>query len=119
MPYDDLTRTFTLRLVGIGPVPSFKTGKKATINSQTHQPFLYTKKEHHKWMREATASLLSQLRSTTPTSNAGIQTEEHLRSWIASLLPEDDCWTVISELHIVAGRCVPGEEGATIEVRKL
>jgi hypothetical protein len=116
IPSDGI-RTFTLRAAGA--VPSFKTQKKATINRQTGKPFLYTKKEHKAFMTNVTSGFLCQLRSAIPIEDVETLTERQVRSLIASLLPLDDCWTNIPQLHVNVTLCAKGDEGADILIEPL
>lgn len=128
-----------LELKGLGPVPSFKTGKRAFawIDSKssvaiTHNGEIYLRKrglkamarpitlpEHMEWKEKATSLIESQLRSALATIGAGIQTAASARSLIATLLPLDDCWTNFRALRIESELCAPGQEGASIMIERL
>lgn len=106
---------------GLGPVPSFKTGKRGTFET-TDSGKVYarpvTSRKHRKWMQRCIAVLRSELLYGSVTGEGVIQTAARARSLIASL-PHDDCWTVIPILTITSELCEPGAEGATITIIKL
>jgi hypothetical protein len=49
-------------------------------------------------------AIVSALRSAWQTTVCGTSMECPLPSWIASSLPEDDCWEVIPDVHSVADK---------------
>lgn len=110
-------RTFTVTLSGIGRVPSFKNAKRIW-KTKNGKLFLGTRGDVKKWMKSAILSIESQLRSECQTADRGISTELQVLSSIA-LLPPDDNWKVIPEIHVKAVQCANGDEGATIVIELL
>jgi hypothetical protein len=128
-----------LELKGIGPIPSFKTGKRAFawIDSKSATVMAYkgeiwyrkrglkamarpiTLPEHMEWMKKAISLIESQLRSVFQTIGVEIRMAACPRSRIATLLPCDDCWTSFRELVVKSELCAPGQEGATITIERL
>jgi len=102
-----------------GPVPAFKTLKKAAIHRVTKQPMVVSQGKAKKWMANCTASFESQLFCLTRIGDAETLTEPQARSLTASSLPHDDSWEWIPELHVYAKLVKPGEEGAHIIIEKL
>lgn len=129
----------TLELSGLGPVPSFKTGKKAigwldpkSVVTMVHGGEIWIKKrglrimvrpmtlpEHQEWMEKAISLIESRLRSAFQTIGVVIPMAASARSLIASLVPLDDCWTSYREVVIKSELCAPGQEGATITIERL
>jgi hypothetical protein len=102
-----------LRVVGLGPVPAKKNSKMLTRGR------LITKPEYQTWMKRCVQSFVSQYYSNTAMDVGGTVTVRSLRSWIASSLPEDDCWTIIPEINVEAIRVPKGQEGAVITIERL
>lgn len=133
------TPAIILELRGLGPIPSFKTNKRAfawidskSATVMTHNGEIWYRKrglkvmarpitlpEHMEWMKKAISLIESQLRSVFRTIGVEIQTAACPRSRIATLLPLDDCWTSFRELVVKSELCAPGEEGATITIQRL
>ena len=96
----------------IGHVPAFKN-KKIIAGKR-----LITAPRARKWMEQATASILSQLKSLCLTDDDATLTVPWQQSAIV-LLPPDDNWKVIPKI-IVTARTVPkGDEGAIIKLHRL
>lgn len=108
-----------LRLQHLGPVPALKNSKRAILDSQTGQLRTLTEKSVKAWMASATGLFVSQLGSTIRTREGATLTGPSLRSWIASSLPLDDCWTVLPDVRIISLLCQPGEEGAEITIEPM
>jgi len=97
---------------GIGHVPAFKN-KKIIVGKR-----LITHPKAQKWMEEATDSIVSQLKFLCQTDEDETSTEHCQLSSIA-LLPQDDAWMFIPEIHVRVRRVRKGEEGATIKLTEL
>ena len=96
----------------IGHVPAFKN-KKIIAGKR-----LITAPKARKWMEQATASIVSQLKSLCQTDEDATSTVPWQQSAIA-LLPQDDNWKMLPRIQVTA-RVVPkGDEGAIITLRKL
>jgi hypothetical protein len=104
---------------GIGAAPSFKTGKRTAINKVTGKPFPYVQKKHKHWMKQAVDLIESGLNSYSATGAEKTSMGLQQQSLIASLLPADDCWTVIQELVVTGKLCSKGDEGVTIKIERL
>lgn len=114
-----LRGTLTLKVQGVGHIPSFKNAKRVATNRKTNKSFLRTREDIKSWMGECIKSFESQLDSAIPTIDAGIQMAPSRRSLIASSVPLDDSRQHVAEIHIYTEDCLPGEEGATIEITPL
>lgn len=101
--------TATLRVRGLGHVPSFKNCKRVMNRKLVTDPKI------KRWMNRCIQGFVSQLLSPTVTGADVTQTEQQLRSLIASL-PPDDCWTQIRSLLVYAVEVPKGYEGATITI---
>lgn len=104
-------------------VPSFKTGKTAfawrdKVSGKIMARPL-TLPEHKKWMEKATLAIECQLRSFFQITDAKIRMVASPRSWIASLVPLDDCWTWCPETNVKCELCEPGQEGARIVIERI
>lgn len=131
-----------LELKGIGTIPSFKNNKmiippsskqiqmaldmgdlkaaKAALKAfRGKRPLMITKPEYQAVMNRMISSIASQLRSAFRTAAGPTCPESSIRSWIASYVPQDDCWTKIPDIVIKGELCAPGEEGATITIQRL
>lgn len=75
---------FSLLVVGLGPVPSFKNKKLLTRGR------LITKPERQEWMEKCIQSFESQLRSAIQTRGDGTLMEQSLRSLIVWSRQFDD-----------------------------
>jgi len=96
----------------IGHVPAFKN-KKIIAGKR-----LITAPKARKWMEQATASIVSQLKSLCQTDDDATSTVPWQHSAIA-LLPQDDNWKVLPRIKVTA-RVVPkGDEGAIITLQRL
>jgi len=96
----------------IGHVPAFKN-KKIIVGKR-----LITAPKARKWMEQATASIVSQLKSLCQTEDDATSTEPWQLSAIA-LLPQDDNWKMLPRIKVTA-RVVPkGDEGAIITLQRL
>jgi hypothetical protein len=102
-----------LEVRGLGPVPAFKNSKLLTRGK------IITKPEYKQWMERCVQAFAFQLFSAIRACDAGTSTEQPALCLIVSLLPEDDCWTILPELHVRAERCPKGEEGATITIERI
>lgn len=80
---------------------------------------MFTEPAVKKQMDAITDSFVSQVLSALATASGGTWTVAQQRSWIASRLPEDDCWTCVPDEH-ATGQLVPlGEEGADITIELI
>ena len=96
----------------IGHVPAFKN-KKIIAGKR-----LITAPKARKWMEQATASIVSQLKSLCQTDDDATSTVPWQHSAIA-LLPQDDNWKMLPRIKVTA-RVVPkGDEGAIITLQRL
>jgi len=109
----------TLRIQGIGNVPSFKNSKQIVQNPKTKRPMLITDPKKRKWMNEATRVIESQLRSCIQTCGIATPTAKDARSWIASSMPLDDSWVWVKENSDNSRRVSSGEEGAIITIERI
>lgn len=112
------TSTVRLEIKGLGHVPSFKNNK-SIFRNQKGKPFIATKPIRKKWMEQATHLIELQLLSASQTAMPEILTAQSLRSWIASVMPLDDSWQWVNELHIKTVKVPKGEEGAYIVIERL
>lgn len=70
-------------------------------------------------MQAITNSFVSQLLSALAIAGGATWTAAQRRSWIASRLPADDCWTIVPDERAF-GELVPaGEEGAVIVIEQI
>lgn len=107
-----------------GNIPPFKNSKVIVAKGRNGQPlprpFLVTKAEYAKRMKEITESLRLQLIYAYQISGGKTQTGCSLVSWIACSTPADDAWRFIPEIRVTARLCQPGEvEGATVTITRL
>lgn len=106
-----------------GGVPSFKNSKMLITRDPRgrplRKPMLITKPELQQRMEAITESLRYQLLSAFKTADGVILMGQPLRCLIALSTPDDDCWTRIPVLKITAELCDPGEEGATITIKRI
>ena len=113
-----------LEIRGLGPVPSKKNQweihgiQRIGPDYWRGQPSIGPSKKLRTWVKQAVASIVSQLQITSQTRKFGITTECLQRFSIASL-PHDDCWTVV-EIGAVKTVLVPkGQEGADILIEEI
>jgi hypothetical protein len=80
-----------------------------------------TDKKTKEQMELITASFAYQLRCASQAAAAKTQTGCSPRSWIASCVPDDDCWTRMIEEHVVCDQrlCTPEEEGAVLIIERI
>lgn len=97
----------TLRVTGLGHIPAIKNSMYAIVEPKNRE-----------WKKRCVQLLSSQLLSSIATTEHGTVTPQCLRSLIA-LLPRDDSWKDIPEIHIYAKKVPKGEEGAVIEITRL
>lgn len=117
----ELGKSLVIEIRGIGHVPSFKTGKKATWSRNAQGRIIaqpVTKREHRAWMKQCVSSIVSELFSVLPTIGAAIQTGVQARSLIA-LLPPDDNWRVIPDLQVTSEKVEKGQEGFLIIIDRI
>ena len=118
-PANPSSTPIRLEIKMMGHVPSFKNSKQMITGRGGRRPMLITKPERQKWMKDATASLESQLRSELAMRGIATTTGLTQLSKIASLLPLDDSRKWIPS-HSVSTRLVSkGEEGASIVINKI
>ena len=103
----------TLVVRGLGPVPAFKNSKLLARGR------LITKPEYKRWMQRCVRAFESQLLSGTATGADATRTVLPPPCSTASLLPEDDCWTFLSDIRITAELCREGDEGATVTIERI
>jgi hypothetical protein len=107
-----------LRIKNQGHVPSFKNNKRA-IRLKNNNLMLVTEKKTKAWMQKCIQSFESQLFSSTLTTGPVTSTVPHLRSLIASSLPQDDSRQWVPELNIRSEEVDAGEEGAIIIIEQI
>ena len=117
MTSNEEIQSFTLTIKGLGPVPGMKNSK-CIFKRGDGSPFIATKPEIKKWMKQAVQQLRSQLYCGSLISEDGTQME-HLRQSLTALLPVDDCWTCIPEIDVRCELCPKGQEGADITIEIL
>jgi len=109
----------TLKLTGLGAVPSFKNKKMLTRNRRTGKPMLITDPKKKRWMEAAIRSIELQLRGLYPTAAGAMRGECPKPLPTASCLPLDDSlgYMIPGEQSV---KLVPkGEEGCIITITKL
>lgn len=105
--------SLSLEIQGLGHVPSFKNGKMIARGK------LITMPARQKWMDRAIQSIEFQLRSAIQINTGEIQTEQQLRSLIASSVPLDDSRQWIAEIHVKWIDVAKGKEGAFITIEPV
>lgn len=105
-----------LELRGVGNVIPFKNRKRIAGRNRDK---LITEPRVKEQMEAIIESFVSQLRSALATSDGATLTAAQRRSRIASLLPADDCWTIIPDERATGELCEIGQEGATITLTPL
>lgn len=100
-------------------IPGKKNSKQIVPGKKGRRSMLITNPKFQKLIGQITESFESQLLSAIRTSVGATITTEQLRSWIASSLPEDDCWATLPEEHYYASLCAKGEEGCTITIERI
>lgn len=99
-------------LTGIGPVPSFKNNKMLTRGK------LITDPKKQQWMERAIHALEFQFISLCPTTDA-VTLMAWLRQSLTALLPPDDAWQFVPEIHLSIERVKKGQEGCRIHIERL
>lgn len=94
-------------------IPSFKNAKRIVGQKLITDPEIKARKkaieEDFVWQ------LLSSIQIGALATQMGLSR----RSLIASLLPEDDCWTIIPEITIKCELVEESEEGCEIVIEKI
>lgn len=116
-PPDEETQSFTVRIRGLGAVPSFKNAKRIWKGPKG-KLFLGTRDDVKAWMNAAIKSIESQLLSLCQTTPGEMLTAQQVRSLIASL-PPDDAWRFIPELRVKAVKCDKEDAGAIIQIDEI
>ena len=101
-----------LVVAGMGHVPAFKNRKRIARGQ------LITDPKVQKWMANCVSSFVSQLHSSSLTTDDATSTGQPLQFSIASL-PHDDNWKVLPEVHVRGVKVEKGEEGAQILIEKI
>lgn len=101
----------TLRVRGCGDIIPFKNRKRIGGRKRN---MLITEPRVKKQMQAITDSFVSQLHSALATAGGATWTAAQRRSWIASRLPADDCWTIVPDEHATGQLVSRGDEGADI-----
>lgn len=116
-----MQKPLVLRIQGI--IPGKKNNKMLVTKDfrgrPLRKPMLITKPEYQKALEKITESLRCQSLSAYQIESGATSMASSLRSWILSRLPADDSWTHVCHLTIRAELCQPGEEGATVTIRRL
>lgn len=126
-----------LEVTGLDHVPSFKNSKMIlgmfpvskeqaekmgwTSDSRLWKgrPFIATNGDYKKVMEQITLSFLSQLFSAIQTTADATLTEQQAHSLIAWLMPQDDSRQWMPQQSIICEQVEPGQEGATIIIKRL
>jgi hypothetical protein len=94
-------------------IPSFKNAKRIVGKKLITDPEIKARKkaieEDFVWQ------LLSSIQIAALATQMGLSR----RSLIASLLPEDDCWTIIPEITVKCVLVEESEEGCEIVIEKI
>lgn len=101
-----------LEIKGLGHVPSFKNSKMLTRGR------LITDPKKQRWMERAIRLIASQWRYASLIVGGATSTGRSRRS-LTVLLPQDDSWQWIPEIHCRAARVGKGEEGAKITIERI
>ena len=112
------TLSDTLTLQVIGNVPGKKNSKIMVPRKGNQRPLLITKPEIKKFEQKLVESFRLQLISAIPTA-AGATSRIPLKQFWMRLLPQDDCWTQIPVVILTGQLCKPGEEGATVTIKRI
>ena len=113
MSSTNTNESLVIAIRAMGHVPAFKN-KKIIVGGNR----LITAPKCKKWMEQATDSIISQLKYLCQTDDDETSTEPWQQSAIA-LLPQDDAWMFIPEIHVKVRRVRKGEEGAIIKLTRL
>ena len=105
-----MSESITLTITG--PIPAKKNGKLLARGRLITDPAKQARLE------EITQDLHSQLQSWLATSGDGMPTTCCPRCKIASLLPLDDCWTVVPSVRVDVSM-ENGNEGAEITICRI
>jgi hypothetical protein len=104
-------------------IPSFKNSKmlitKDPKGNLLKEPFLITNPEFAQWMKSAVASLVSQLLSKCAIESGEILLGHSKLYAMLLSLPADDSVNYLKEINLKVETVAPGEEGATIQIRRL
>lgn len=121
VPMAPITKPLVLEVKG--NIPSFKNSKMLVTcgpnGRPLKRPLLITKPEYQRRMNEIEESFVLQLLSAFRTEEGQTLTGSSLRCAIALSVPEDDCWTQISQITIRGELCEPGQEGASVTLERL
>lgn len=79
---------------------------------------LITNPKRQQWMDQCVKAFVSQLNCSTAIGGGATLMEPQQRSLTASL-PQDDCWSEIPELHVMARLVPKGDEGAIVSIERL
>jgi hypothetical protein len=101
------------------PLPSFKNTKRAILDRNTGRMRTLTPGPIKKRMKEIEDSFACQLLSAFQAEGGKTSTALQLRSWIASVAPQDDSWTVIPQLSIMGQLAEGLTPGATIIIERI
>lgn len=96
-----------------GHIPSFKNAKRVVGKR------LLTSKEIAARKQAIEDSFASQLLCVLATRRGETPTGHSPRSLIPSLLPLDDCWTVVPEIVVTCELVEKGNEGCVVLVEKI
>ena len=105
--------TVRLQVRGLGHVPSKKNRLFARADGG-----VMTDSKVRQWSTRCIAAFVSQLCCGSATGESAILTTEQLRS-LTQLLPADDGWKHIPEIHLTAIQVPKGDEGADITIELL
>lgn len=94
-------------------IPSFKNAKRIVGDK------LVTRQDIKDRKKSIEESFVWQLLSDTRIASLATQMGLSRQSLIASLVPADDCWTVIPEIEIKCELVEPGQEGCEVIIKKI
>lgn len=94
-------------------IPSFKNRKRIVGDKLILRPDILARK------KAIEESFVWQLLSDTQIASLATQMGVSRQSLIASLVPADDCWTVIPEITIKCELVEPGQEGCEVIIQKI
>lgn len=107
----------TLTIQNLGNVIPFKNRKR--MGKRGPKTIMFTEPKVARQMQAITDAFVSQLTSALATAGGATWTAAQRRSWIASSMPADDCWTCVPDER-ATGELVPlGAEGASITIELL
>ncbi len=108
--------TLCLQIRGLSNVIPFKNRKRIAGKNRNQ---LVTEPAVKRQMKAITDSFVSQVLSALATAGGATWTAAQRRSWIASRMPADDCWTCVPIENVTGELVAAGEEGADITLQLI